>query len=548
MPLGEESFFVRAEVIALFALAHTVFANLAFGLPLLALLAHRRSLGTGARYHERAARSLARFNTALCGVVAALALGAIFIVAGLWPAGWQRILSLYLRPLALEVALFLGETILLAYYAHLWRGRGRPGALPLAVGALAVLCGLGLLLVVNDEGAAVAAAQPYVFATAGVGAAALVDRFVFLPAQEPRWLPLALYRIVGAVAFTGLLMATLGAILQIGARQRERQDYLRWLTGFALRSALLPMLAVPGILLLYTLAAPVQTPADLLALAVGDLRWAFAAELGLMAILFLLGAWYVVRALAQPGAWGSGARVAAQWTTLAGLLAIAAGAFVAWQRSGVGGAADLANWSIVGGLVLLYVGAFAALQWMEDRAVRLSRGDRWSRYAGALLPFLTLCTAVVAWPWQALPMGGFAPGELWQIAAAIGVASLAVPIAAMYLTARRERLLVQAASFSRLVPALAGVGAVLAAFLLGYVRDVAIGALIVSRQLGAPAETFAAAATSLAQPLPASLALWLLTLALTPAPVLAWLALADERPRALSALAHPEVGGKRRAA
>ncbi len=548
MPLGEEPFFVRAEVIALFALAHVVFANLAFGLPLLALLAHWRSPGTGARHYERTAWSLARFNAALYGVVGALAIGLVFAVAGLWPAGWQRILSLYLRPLALEAALFLAQTMLLAYYAHLWRGRGRPGALPLAVGTLAVLCGLGLLLVVNDEGAAVLAAPPSVFAPAGVGPAALADRFVFLPAQEPRWLPLALYRVVGAVALAGLLVATLGAVLQIGARRPERQDYLRWLTGFALRCGLLPLLAVPGILLLHVRAASVQSPTDLLALAVGDLRWVFAAEVALLALFFLLGTWYVVRALAHAGAWGSGARVAAQWTTAAGLVAVAAGAFIAWQRSSVGGGGDLANWSIVGGLVLLYAGAFAVLQWMEDRAIRLSQGDRWSRYAGALLPFITICTAVVAWPWHVLPVGGFAPGETWQLAAAIGLATLATPIAAMYVTARRERLLARAATLSRLIPLLTGLGAVLAVFLLGYVRDVAVGSFVVSRQLAAPGEAFVEAAAYLAWPLPASSALWLLTLALASGCVLAWLALADERPRVLTSLSRPAVDEERWAA
>ena len=542
MPIAEVPFVVRGETVALFALVGVLFANCAVGGPAIAFYAHCWSLRTGKRRHGRFARELARASVGFLGVVAALAVVWVFLVAATWPGGWDRILALYARPLAALAALLLLEVALLAYYTAAW-GRGRR-ALHLGAGAGAVLAGAGLLLAANAALAGVLAALPYV-SLADNGVELLADRFDFPPATQPAWASLAVFRLVGAISFSGLVVATVSAALQIRARSFEAREYRRWATGFALRCALWPLLVLPLPGLLYLGQASPTGFEGLRVALEGDLRWAFDAQVALLAALFLLGNWYLVRRLSFPAPRLSGARIARHWTYAAGMVAVAVGFLLAWQASSSGTLPEWENWGIVGGLVLLYGAALASLQRAEDAVAALPRQD-WARHAGALLPVLAVGTAILALASHGLSIGGFTVGANWQRTAFVGVATLVTPVGVMYLKAWRFRLLERWPHYSRLVPTITALGAVWALFALGYVRDVALSSYVASRQLAAGGAAFAGAAPNLTAPLPTTTVLWLLTLTLLAGTVLAWLAFSAPAPVTLAAAPRAAAGPDRR--
>ncbi|MHB1006766.1 MAG: cytochrome ubiquinol oxidase subunit I [Chloroflexota bacterium] len=507
MPVAEVPAVVRAETIALFAALQTVFAIFAFGSPLVGAFAEWRAGRTGDARYLRLARDLARLNTSVFGLVALGAIVLIFLLAALWPVGGPRLLNLYFWPISLVGLFFLLEGTLLAFYVRAWRLA--PAGRHLALGVAATLVGLALLLDVNSGAAAVFAALPYAFAS-GHGPEFLADRFAFLPLGDPGWGALALYRVVGALSLVGLTLATLAAWRHRRARDQQQARYLRWLTARGLRFAFLPLLTLPLIAWLYVASLPNASPAVLLAVVEGDLRWAFAAQIFLVAALFLLANWYVVRSL--DGTHGEGAKVARQWLFVAGGIAVALGAAAAWYGSANNLAPDSHTWAVVGVLVALYAIAFVMLD-HQERVVGV-KGD-WSRFVGFLVPLAALCLAATTLPTATFGDSSFPRADPWpwQLAGIIGLGTLALPGLAVYWRARAKGLLAPRVSLPALVPVLTGLTAVSLAFLMGYVRDIAVGSYVLFRQLAVSDDVLAAARPPSEVPVPPATALWLLTFA-----------------------------------
>ena len=517
MSVADMPFVGRAETIAFFALAHILFANLTFGGLLIALFAQWRWQRRGDRRYERLAYTLARLNALGFTLVAALAIVLILLFSAVWPAGWAKILDVYFWPLVWDVFLFLLEGALLLRYLHTWPAAQR--SRHLFWGAGAALAGAGSLLIINSTAAALFAPAPGATALAGGGLDTLGSKFAALPWHDPTWLSASLYRLVGAVSFAGLAGALVVAVAQRRARQPERRAHLTWLAGLALRLALLPLLALPLVGLYFVWATGTTAPQALAALVVGNLRWAFGAEMVLLALLFVVANLYVVRAL-RAARGEVRASLAMQWTLLGGMLAVALGALAAWYGSSESLRAEWDNWGVVGLLVILYGAAIALVE-------RVAGGERGASSAAALLPFIVVCTLVPLAPIVQPGPSDFFLTQLWpwQVAALVGLVGLTLPMAALYVVARPALARRKNEPFSALAVALAGLGTLLALFVLGYVRDVAVGAYVIFARLSSAADVFAAPyAAAPWSPSPA-LALPPLALGLLLLAVLGWLIL-----------------------
>lgn len=514
MSVAEVPWVGRAEAIALYAFAHALFASFAFGSPLIATFAQWRFRRTGDGRYAHLARDLAGLNVIIFGLAASTAVVVVFVFATFWPSGGLRILSLYFWPVLLIGFLYLLEGALLAYHAA---QKGRH----LAAGAAASLIGLTLVVNLNSAIAALLAALPYAFAANG-GQQLPANHFALLPFDIPGWAALTLYRGMGSLLLTGLLLATATAWLQRRAADPWRRQYLRWVCGRGLRFGLLPLLALPLVGGIYLLQSPLNSLADLASLAVGNLSWAFSLQMVILGTLLLLGDWYLVRAL--EGTSGHGAEPAREWMLAAGSLALALGSVAALYASSQGLVGDWDAWGVVGLLVAIFAVGFA----LFDRKLAGAgpEGD-WSAFAGVLLPLAGLCAAFVVAPTQVLLGEQFGRTWPWQLAALIGLFTLVLPSAALYLQARSKRLLVRRETAPALLPMLTGLAAVAAVFLLGYVRDVALGSYVLYQQLAAN-ETLVSQA-SVSTPVAPVTALWLITFCATLAAVLAWQGLQSVR-------------------
>ncbi|MHB1134229.1 MAG: cytochrome ubiquinol oxidase subunit I [Chloroflexota bacterium] len=556
MPVVEIPFLGRGGAIALIALVHIMFANLALGGPLIAVISEWLGRRQRDDRYDNFAYSLARFNVVGFSVGATLGVGLVALLTGLWPLGWTRILNMYFWPLVLEVLFFFLEGALLYYYVYTWHRRQRRGHL--AWGIAAVVAGLGTMLIINGVASAMMTPPPDALNLGGGGPEVLWERFVPLYLWNASWLPLSLHRLVGALSFTGFVVGAVAALANLRARSYERQTHFRWMAGYGLRFGFLPLLAMPAIGFLYVNEIRGPAPMAFVNLMMGEARWAFNAQVGMLALLFVLGNWFMLRQLRAFELTTGGYDVVRQWMLPAGGLALAAGLFLAW--TGVSGGLRTAfdNIAIVLLLVLIYLGAIVVLRRvyvsglkLNEEAVMTANPEaegrwanwptasgqspqskrpapvtqtetiqqmefyedvNWARYGEVVWLFVLLCGLLLAMPFNQLGLSGFALGQMrpWKFTAMVGLVTLTLPILALYLRGRGEARNLGEPHVSPLLPLASGGLALGIMFVMGYAREAARAPFLVNGLLEAKAEPFETAGNPSTLPLPFEVALPLL--------------------------------------
>ncbi|MHB1416364.1 MAG: cytochrome ubiquinol oxidase subunit I, partial [Chloroflexota bacterium] len=527
MPVIEVPLIGRAGAVALFALVHIMFANLALGGPLIAVASEWWGMRTGDTLHDRFAYAIAKANVVGFGVGATLGVAFVAVLAGLWPTGWAVMLNMYFWPLVLAMGVFFLEGIALYYYLFSWRRRPLHKKRHLAWGVLTAVTGIGLFLIFDGMAAAMLTPQPNALSLGGGDPSVVVTRFAALYLDNPTWLPSSLHRLVGALSFTGFLVAAVAGAAYLRARTEERKAYFRWMSGYGVRFGLLPLIAMPAIGFFYVQGIRLPSPTAYASLMTGDLRWVFDLQVALLGGLFLLGNWYVVSLLRGTGDADSGWQVVRHWTLVAGLIAISLGSLVAWYGSVGGFRSPPENWGIVGLLIVLYAGAVARLENVQTGAEEQQRKADWGSYGAVLLPLLLLCGVIAAAPYNQLGLNTFFLGQMrpWRFAALIGLTTLTIPIGVLYLKARARGLAERKRPAGVALPMASGVVALAIMFVMGYAREAARAPYLVFNQLAVADDAFERAGSATTVPLPSALALPLIVLGMLLFAVLGWLVL-----------------------
>ncbi|MCL5110384.1 MAG: cytochrome ubiquinol oxidase subunit I [Chloroflexi bacterium] len=546
MPIVDVPLIGRSGAIALFALVHVMFANLALGGPLIAVVSEWWGVRKDEERSVRFAHGLARANVVGFSVGATFGVGLVATLTGLWPTGWTRILNMYFWPLALEVVFFFLEGALLYYYVYSWdRNRAHPGH-HIAWGVATVAVGLFTLLIINGVAAAMLTPQPDALTLGGGGPDVLISKLGPLYFDNPTWLPLSLHRVVGAISFTGLILATVMGIGALRAAGDARKAHFRWLAGYGLRFGLLPLPLMPLIGFFYVNEIRIPSLPAFYTIMMGEARWAFNMQIVLVGALFLVGNWYLLRLLRGYGLEQGGFDVARNWTMLAGAVAIALGSFVAWygisqNNSGLfRGVIDSA--AIVFLLLVLYVLALLMVHrvhrqglvltertvltvhvaaesrwasWPSDPGQQPSQQPQpiqeektelvqplqfkeevnWAFYGEVIWLLLVLCALVALVPYSQLGLVNFPFGQMrpWKFTGLIGLVTFTIPIVALFLQGRARRLGEQdEPPVTAILPIVAGFLVLSIMFVMGYAREAARAPWLIFNQLAAKDDVFEA--------------------------------------------------------
>jgi len=448
----------RATAVAVFALAHVLFNNLALAGPFIAAVTEWVGMKKGDGFYYRFAQGIAKISVVVFSIGALFGVGLVALLIGLFPDFWSLGVNIFFWPLVMEVVLFLLEGLFLyMYYYTFDRLQGTGGHV--AIGALAFLFSSGTMIIINGVGGAMLTPQ-------GLGAAPFDRSFTGLYLANPTWFPLTLHRWFGAISFIGFGAAAIAAYAYGRVQDAERQRFFDWAGGWGVRFALIPLIAMPfiGFLYLNTIAGAAKDA--FVALTQGDLRWAFNIQVVLLGLLFVAANFYLARRTQE-----STARVAPgemmPWIGLGAVVAVALGAYIAF---GVQNQSDIATPTDSTLIPILEVILFAVVAGVFYSQQKGNAID-WVKAARLMTLALGLCFIIGILPYKfgvTIPLGRMRP---WRYFAFFGYTGLSIVNVALYYKAKAGIAWGKVDQAARNLLAVGGLAGVTIMMVMGYIRE-----------------------------------------------------------------------------
>ncbi|NLE77689.1 MAG: hypothetical protein GX605_13180, partial [Chloroflexi bacterium] len=385
------------------------------------IIGHRR----GSAWHDRLARTVAKFNVAVFSIGALFGVGLVATLVGFWPRLWAQMFNLYLWPMVVEVVNFLLEGITVYAYFYTWNRFRRRKRLHIGIGLLASFFGMVTPLIINGVAASM-------LTSAGLGEHPFDRSLQGLYLENPTYVALTLHRLVGGLAFMGMCVAAVTAFQAWRLPSGSEKRYFTWATNWTFMIGMVNLFLMPFIGFLYVHDIQQAVLPAFLNLMIGDYRYVFNLQIFFLTLLFAGSNFYLTRLLqsAPAGAGGDATRPALGAVAAGAALALLTAGGLALRGAGPGSAATpadaLATLALVAGLyavVAVLVG-------------RLGRGQ-WGRVSRVVTLAVLLCTLIAIVPYRqgsiTIPIGRMWP---WKFATLIGITTLTLANVLIYLRAR----------------------------------------------------------------------------------------------------------------
>ncbi len=477
----------RAAAIALFALVHVMFANLALGGPIIAVVSEWMGMQTGDSRYDRFAHALGKFNVVAFSFGATLGVALVATLIGLWPTFWTIGVNIFFYPLVLEVVMFFLEGGFLYYWVYSWDRYADNKGKHIWFGVFQVVFGTATMLIINGVGAAMLTPPANIASLGGGSLDSIFRNFGPLYWNNPTWLPLSLHRFVGAISFTGFLIAIVAGIFRWRSSTSERKAIYNWMAGWGIKLGLAPLVLMPAIGFFYVKEISVAAPMAFVNLMMGQSRWVFNLQVVLLGILFFTGNLYLTQSLRSASFKVAPRASAANWLTVGAAIGfVASVALALWgTSSGLRGPAE--NWGIVGLVLVTYIVAFGLL---------LSRGkegvEQLTLMGKIITALVAIWAVVVMLPFAQMGLTAFPLGQMrpWRYAGLVSIFTLTVANIGLYWRAQREAELEREQASSSGLPVLSGILALGIMFVMGYAREAARAPYLVYEQVKSIAEPF----------------------------------------------------------
>jgi hypothetical protein len=267
---------------------HLMFGAFVLGVPIFASIVEVIGWRTGERRWDDLAREFTGLLSAAFSTTAAFGGTLAFALFGLYPRFMAVLIGIFHETFYIYALLFFAEGFTLYLYYYGWeRMRGRGKGLHIVLGILLNLWGTLLMLLANSWAS-------YMMSPTGVDRETL--RFVGTTWQavaNPLWIPLAIHRILGNIAFGGFIVGAYAAVKFLGARSekaRAHYDWMGYVGNFVGLSALIP-LPFAG----YYLGREVYSASAVMGnnMMGGAFSWTFIIQAVLIGILFIGGNYYL---------------------------------------------------------------------------------------------------------------------------------------------------------------------------------------------------------------------------------------------------------------
>ncbi|HBH03746.1 MAG TPA: hypothetical protein DDZ42_17815 [Candidatus Rokubacteria bacterium] len=275
-------------VVWIVAELHLMFGAFVLGVPIFASIVEVIGWRGGDPRYDRLAHEFTGLLAAAFSTTAAFGGLLVFALIGLYPRFMTFLTSVFHETYYVYALLFFAEGFTLYLYYYGWdRMRGRLKGLHVALGILLNVWGTVLMLIAN-------AWVAYMMAPTGIDRKTL--EFVGTTWQavaNPLWIPLAIHRVLGNVAFGGFIVGAYAAVRFLGARTeaaRAHYDWMGYVGNFVGLGALIP-LPFAG----YYLGREIYSTSAVMGnnMMGGAFSWTFILQAVLIGILFIGGNYYL---------------------------------------------------------------------------------------------------------------------------------------------------------------------------------------------------------------------------------------------------------------
>jgi hypothetical protein len=267
---------------------HLMFGAFVLGVPIFASIVEIVGWRTGERRWDDLAHEFTGLLSAAFSTTAAFGGLLTFALFGLYPRFMAVLTGIFHETFYVYAVLFFAEGFTLYLYHYGWaRMSGRWKGLHVGLGILLNVWGTLLMLLAN-------AWVSYMMSPTGIDRETL--RFVGTTWQavaNPLWIPLAIHRILGNVAFGGFIVGAYAAVRFLGSTRdedRAHYDWMGYVGNFVGLAALIP-LPFAG----YYLGREVYSASAVMGnnMMGGAFSWTFIIQAVLIGILFVGGNYYL---------------------------------------------------------------------------------------------------------------------------------------------------------------------------------------------------------------------------------------------------------------
>lgn len=226
-------------VVWIVAELHLMYGAFVLGVPIFAVIVEYIGKRTKDPKYDHLAREFTKLLAAAFSTTAALGGLLAFSLIGLYPKFMGYLTGVFHKSYYVYALLFFAEGFTLYLYYYSWdRLQGKWKGLHIFLGILLNVWGTVLMLIANSWAS-------FMMSPAGVDGE--TGRFLgstWAAVANPLWIPLAIHRFLGNVAFGGLIAGAYAAVKFLGAKsdaEKAHYDWMGYVGNFVAMAAVIPM-------------------------------------------------------------------------------------------------------------------------------------------------------------------------------------------------------------------------------------------------------------------------------------------------------------------
>lgn len=261
----------RMGIIGIVALIHIIFANLAVGGPVIAVVSEYLGIKRNDKRFDDLAKNLTVIIIIMMSLGGIFGVGLVALSIGLFPTFFAKTVNVFFWPLFFEVLLFVVEFGFLSLYRYTWDSLANRKGLHMTFGIIGVVGSWGSMIIIN------AAAAFMLTPGRWLQTQSLYDA-IFNPSMVPQ----LLHRALGSLAVAGLITM----LMVMGSKDKE---FRSWGLRYAAMWAIVPtgLNIIPGLWNLF--AIPEFSRGYILGGAPNiTLTWVGAITMAAVAVVVLL--------------------------------------------------------------------------------------------------------------------------------------------------------------------------------------------------------------------------------------------------------------------
>lgn len=267
---------------------HLMFGAFVLGVPMFAVVIEMIYAKTRDEKLDKLSHEMAKLLSAAFATTAALGGLFAFTVLSLYPAFSHELIRVFNKGMWVYALLFFGETFTLYAWYYSW-DRLKEGNLKIfhiTLGIFLNLFGTAIMMAAN-------AWATYMMSPAGINKETGVVESLWRAIANPLWNPVNIHRLLGNLAFGGIVVGAYAAVKFMGSQSQEEKEHYDWMGyigNFVAMCALIP-LPFAG----YYLGREVYSASPIMGnqMMGGAFSWPFIVQVIMVGVIFTGANYYL---------------------------------------------------------------------------------------------------------------------------------------------------------------------------------------------------------------------------------------------------------------